>query len=168
MGPLVAGLSLGSPAFMHFRLQRKHDRMGERKGILMSFILRHVRRLSPSIVLVFLLHPFFTDVFPFEPPGHIQGDVFVMDGIGVQKFYEWVHPTKCRNARSHMGCLPHASLFRHTVVPTNFRIAATARSINTPKKMQGPAKVEPVLTPLPQSPLPALLTMPELPSQMDL
>lgn len=42
LGPLVAGLSLGSPAFMHFRLQRKHDRAGERKGILMSFILRHV------------------------------------------------------------------------------------------------------------------------------
>lgn len=82
MGPLVAGLSLGSPAFMHFRLQRKHDRVGERKGILMSFILRHVScpsTLSYNLpILIVRLG--------------IQGDVFVMDGIGVQKFYEWVPP----------------------------------------------------------------------------
>ncbi|KAF6760318.1 hypothetical protein DFP72DRAFT_843792 [Ephemerocybe angulata] len=38
---MAAGLSLGSPAFMHFRLQRKHDRERLQKGILMSFILRH-------------------------------------------------------------------------------------------------------------------------------
>ncbi|RXW21281.1 hypothetical protein EST38_g4567 [Candolleomyces aberdarensis] len=75
LGPLVAGLSLGSPAMMHFRLQKKHDKERQQRGILMSFTLRH-------------------------------GDVFVMDGLDVQKYYE------------------------HTVVPTNFRIAATARSIN--------------------------------------
>ncbi|KAF5321419.1 hypothetical protein D9619_001446 [Psilocybe cf. subviscida] len=74
LGPLVAGLSLGSPALMHFRIHARHDPQRERKGILLSVVLRH-------------------------------GDVLVMDGAGVQDFYE------------------------HTVVPNNFRIAATARQI---------------------------------------
>ncbi|KAF9004804.1 hypothetical protein BDQ17DRAFT_1354723 [Cyathus striatus] len=75
LGPLVAGLSLGSPALMHFRVREKYDANGESRSIVASFVLRH-------------------------------GDVLVMDGADVQTFYE------------------------HTVVPTNFRIAATARCIN--------------------------------------
>ncbi|KAH6913886.1 hypothetical protein BKA70DRAFT_1557921 [Coprinopsis sp. MPI-PUGE-AT-0042] len=75
LGPLVAGLSLGSPAFMHFKLMKKYSKNGDHKRILASFILRH-------------------------------GDVMVMEGAGVQEYYE------------------------HTVVPTNFRIAATARFIS--------------------------------------
>jgi len=43
LGPLVAGLSLGSPALIHFRLHAKHDPIGERRGILLSIVLRHVR-----------------------------------------------------------------------------------------------------------------------------
>ncbi|KAF9529247.1 hypothetical protein CPB83DRAFT_273364 [Crepidotus variabilis] len=74
LGPLVAGLSLGSPALMHFRLHRKYDPEYEQRGIQMTVVLRH-------------------------------GDILVMDGAGVQDFYE------------------------HTVVPNNFRIAATARQI---------------------------------------
>ncbi|TEB38335.1 hypothetical protein FA13DRAFT_1621066 [Coprinellus micaceus] len=97
----------------------------------------------------------------------MAGDVFVMDGIGVQKFYE------------------------HTVVPTNFRIAATARSINAPAPLtqainrskpighshvpSAPivsvkVKVEPppaiALTPL-ELVCGPMLTMPELASQSD-
>ncbi|PPQ76611.1 hypothetical protein CVT24_011328 [Panaeolus cyanescens] len=74
LGPLVAGLSMGAAAMMHFRLLSKHDPERLQRGIQLSFTLRH-------------------------------GDILVMDGAGVQKFYE------------------------HTVVPTNFRIAATARQI---------------------------------------
>ncbi|RDB24732.1 hypothetical protein Hypma_007651 [Hypsizygus marmoreus] len=81
LGPLVAGLSMGSPALMHFRVHHKHQRKEEieRKVIVMTFVLRH-------------------------------GDVLVMDGHGVQDYYE------------------------HTVVPTNFRIAATARRISPPHR----------------------------------
>ncbi|KAH9485559.1 hypothetical protein JR316_0002469 [Psilocybe cubensis] len=75
LGPVVAGLSLGSPALMHFRLLAKHDPERRKRGILLSIVLRH-------------------------------GDILVMDGNAVQNYYE------------------------HTVVPTNFRIAATARQIN--------------------------------------
>ncbi|KAF4620741.1 hypothetical protein D9613_000492 [Agrocybe pediades] len=75
LGPLVAGLSLGSPALMHFRLHSKFDPERQKRGILLSVVLRH-------------------------------GDILVMDGSAVQEYYE------------------------HTVVPTNFRIAATARQIN--------------------------------------
>ncbi|THV05004.1 hypothetical protein K435DRAFT_834976 [Dendrothele bispora CBS 962.96] len=74
LGPRVAGLSLGSPALMHFRSVEKQSP----RPIVLSIILRH-------------------------------GDVLVMDGAGVQASYE------------------------HTVVPANFRIAATARWI-TPRK----------------------------------
>ncbi|KJA27877.1 hypothetical protein HYPSUDRAFT_130554, partial [Hypholoma sublateritium FD-334 SS-4] len=74
LGPVVAGLSLGSPALMHFRLHPRFDPEREKRGILLSIVLRH-------------------------------GDILVMDGAGVQECYE------------------------HTVVPNNFRIAATARQI---------------------------------------
>ncbi|KXN90984.1 hypothetical protein AN958_03051 [Leucoagaricus sp. SymC.cos] len=75
LGPLVAGLSLGSPALMHFRPLARQIPEGVQRSIAISFVLRH-------------------------------GDVLAMDGAGVQQFYE------------------------HTVVPSNFRIAATARFIN--------------------------------------
>jgi len=76
LGPVVAGLSLGSPALMHFRLLAKYEPVGEQRQIAMSFVLRH-------------------------------GDILVMDGAQVQEYYE------------------------HTVIPSNFRIAATARFIYT-------------------------------------
>ncbi|KAF5370626.1 hypothetical protein D9758_001831 [Tetrapyrgos nigripes] len=71
LGPTVAGLSLGSPALMHFRSADKQSA----RSVVLSLVLRH-------------------------------GDVLVMDGDGVQKYYE------------------------HTVAPVNFRIAATARWID--------------------------------------
>lgn len=74
LGPFVAGLSLGAPAMMHFRLHAKHDPERKHKGSAISFILRH-------------------------------GDILVMDGADVQEYYE------------------------HTVIPSDFRIAATARFI---------------------------------------
>ena len=42
LGPLVAGLSLGSPALMHFRLLAKHTDSGSQRNIAISFVLRHV------------------------------------------------------------------------------------------------------------------------------
>jgi len=42
LGPLVAGLSLGSPALMHFRLLAKHTDPGSQRNIAISIILRHV------------------------------------------------------------------------------------------------------------------------------
>ncbi|KAF7305098.1 2OG-FeII-Oxy-2 domain-containing protein [Mycena kentingensis (nom. inval.)] len=74
LGPVVAGLSMGSPALMHFRLANKLVPSDMTRKISLSVVLRH-------------------------------GDVCVMEGTDVQNCYE------------------------HTVVPTNFRIAATARWI---------------------------------------
>ncbi|KAF8650406.1 hypothetical protein AX16_005213 [Volvariella volvacea WC 439] len=74
LGPVVAGLSLGSPAIMHFRPHIKYETDREHRNVVLSFVLRH-------------------------------GDILVMDGAQVQECYE------------------------HMVVPTNFRIAATARWI---------------------------------------
>lgn len=47
LGPMVAGLSLGAPALMHFRVRAKYqvDAQPERKAIDITFILRHVRLL---------------------------------------------------------------------------------------------------------------------------
>ncbi|KAJ7760653.1 hypothetical protein DFH07DRAFT_816306 [Mycena maculata] len=75
LGPVVAGLSMGSPALMYFRLLSKHAPKDQQRANAMTVVLRH-------------------------------GDVLVMEGAGVQDFYE------------------------HTVVPCNFRIAATARWIS--------------------------------------
>ncbi|KAJ6513520.1 hypothetical protein DFH09DRAFT_941340 [Mycena vulgaris] len=72
LGPVVAGLSMGSPALMHFRLLSKYAPRNEQRANAMTVVLRH-------------------------------GDVLVMEGAGVQDFYEYV--------------------------PCNFRIAATARWI---------------------------------------
>lgn len=75
LGPVIASLSLGSTAEMHFRLQSKYTVAEGHRKIAMTIILRH-------------------------------GDVLVMDGAGVQEYYE------------------------HAVVPKNFRIVATARLIS--------------------------------------
>ncbi|KAH9034181.1 hypothetical protein EDB84DRAFT_1595479 [Lactarius hengduanensis] len=82
LGPVVASLSLGSTAEMHFRLQSKYTVPGDRRKVAMSLILRH-------------------------------GDILVMEGAGVQKYYQ------------------------HTVVPKSFRIVATVRSIS-PENYNGP------------------------------
>ncbi|KAG7098843.1 hypothetical protein E1B28_000746 [Marasmius oreades] len=79
LGPTVAGLSLGSPALMHFR-RRGRGPSGKHESVL-TVVLRH-------------------------------GDVLVMHGNGVQKNYE------------------------HTVVPVDFRIAATARYIDPKRKLK--------------------------------
>ncbi|KAH9839293.1 uncharacterized protein C8Q71DRAFT_704302 [Rhodofomes roseus] len=77
LGPVIASLSLGSGAYMYFRLlgryTEKRGQGGDRNAL--TLYLRH-------------------------------GDIVVMEGADVQTFYE------------------------HTVVPVNFRIAATARSID--------------------------------------
>jgi len=75
LGPVVASLSLGSTAEMHFRLHAKYTVTEGHRKVAMSILLRH-------------------------------GDVLVMEGAGVQEYYE------------------------HTVVPKNFRIVATARFIS--------------------------------------
>ncbi|KAI0038640.1 hypothetical protein FA95DRAFT_1505273 [Auriscalpium vulgare] len=75
LGPVVASLSLGSVAYIHFRLHARYTRdLGNRK-IALTIALQH-------------------------------GDVLVMEGAGVQVYYE------------------------HTVVPMNFRMVATARYIS--------------------------------------
>lgn len=50
LGPLVAGLSLGSPALMHFRLRAKPDANKDCKSVAITFVLRHVSHsdLSPN------------------------------------------------------------------------------------------------------------------------
>jgi len=75
LGPVVASLSLGSLAEMHFRLNSKYTVPEGPRKVAMSLLLRH-------------------------------GDVLVMEGAGVQEYYE------------------------HAVVPKSFRIVATARSIS--------------------------------------
>ncbi|KAJ7905907.1 2OG-Fe(II) oxygenase superfamily-domain-containing protein [Mycena leptocephala] len=57
LGPVVAGLSMGSPALMHFRLLTKYVSRTEQRANAMTVVLRH-------------------------------GDVLVMEGAGVQDFYE--------------------------------------------------------------------------------
>ncbi|KAI6047159.1 hypothetical protein EDC04DRAFT_2557109 [Pisolithus marmoratus] len=74
LGPVVASLSLGAPAVMHFRHHTTAAGPNQPNEIVMSLNLRH-------------------------------GNVLVMEGHGVQIHLE------------------------HTVIPTNFRIAATARWI---------------------------------------
>lgn len=39
---MVAGLSLGAPAIMHFRLHTKHEPNPEERHFAMTVILRHV------------------------------------------------------------------------------------------------------------------------------
>lgn len=76
LGPIVASLSLGSAALMHFRLHA-------------SASAEHPKQSCPHALTLILRH----------------GDVLIMEGHDVQVYYE------------------------HTVVPMNFRIAATARCI---------------------------------------
>ena len=50
LGPLVAGLSLGAPAFMHFRrVPKTKEALDGQKGILLSFKLEHVSPFSPRL-----------------------------------------------------------------------------------------------------------------------
>ncbi|KAG1776986.1 hypothetical protein EV702DRAFT_1104717 [Suillus placidus] len=74
LGPVVASLSLGSAAFMHFRARATSKEAKHASSNALTLILRH-------------------------------GDVLIMEGDGIQQHYE------------------------HTVIPMNFRIAATARCI---------------------------------------
>ncbi|KIK91187.1 hypothetical protein PAXRUDRAFT_831057 [Paxillus rubicundulus Ve08.2h10] len=79
LGPIVASLSLGSAALMHFRQRvSAQDCQGPKPQ-------------CPTALTLVLRH----------------GDVLIMEGDGVQKSYE------------------------HTVIPMNFRIAATARCIGS-------------------------------------
>ena len=48
MGPIIASLSLGSTAEMHFRLHSKHNVEEGHRKIAMTIILRHVCYLIPS------------------------------------------------------------------------------------------------------------------------
>ena len=48
---MVAGLSLGSPALMHFRLNPKYVAKGEERGTDITFLLCHVR-------IIYLLRKF--------------------------------------------------------------------------------------------------------------
>ncbi|KZT66370.1 hypothetical protein DAEQUDRAFT_730349 [Daedalea quercina L-15889] len=77
LGPTIASLSLGSGAYMYFRLLGRYS---DKKG----------QGCDRNALTLYLRH----------------GDVVVMEGADTQTFYE------------------------HTVVPVNFRIAATARSID--------------------------------------
>ncbi|KAJ7116645.1 hypothetical protein C8R44DRAFT_880003 [Mycena epipterygia] len=71
LGPVIAGLSLGSPALMHFRPPEKPaDRHNRRTEL--SILLRHVSSYFPLVLV--------------NEPGE-QGDILVMDGVGVQKYY---------------------------------------------------------------------------------
>lgn len=74
LGPLVAGLSLGSPALMHFRLLARHIPQGVQRSVAVSFVLRHVS--NPYTFSALVDHAI------------SQGDILVMDGAGVQQFYE--------------------------------------------------------------------------------
>lgn len=74
LGPLVAGLSLGSPALMHFRLLARHTPQGVQRSVAVSFVLRHVS--DPFTFAALVDHAI------------SQGDILVMDGAGVQQFYE--------------------------------------------------------------------------------
>ena len=61
---------------MHFRLHSKYvDTEGHRK-VAMSILLRHVGAINVWTALYLLL--------PLIP----QGDVLVMEGAGVQEYYE--------------------------------------------------------------------------------
>jgi hypothetical protein len=42
LGPVVASLSLGAPALMHFRLLKKYEKSEKLRRIALSLVLRHV------------------------------------------------------------------------------------------------------------------------------
>lgn len=75
LGPIIAGLSLGSPALMHFRVHHRYLREEEidNKAIALTIILRHVSQTSDH-----RNYPVIT----------VQGDILVMDGAGIQVRYE--------------------------------------------------------------------------------
>ena len=60
---------------MHFRLHSRYLKADERRGNAITFVLRHVSKgLSDLMVLPILTLT--------------KGDILVMDGDGVQEFYE--------------------------------------------------------------------------------
>lgn len=96
---------------MHFRLLAKHDVDREKRGILLSIVLRHVRSLKYSSI---------DEILNFFTKGR-----YTCDGRrcrpGILRVS--IH-FQCNNFATELGVTS-----RHTVVPTNFRIAATARYI---------------------------------------
>ncbi|KAJ7486476.1 hypothetical protein FB451DRAFT_1026883 [Mycena latifolia] len=110
LGPVVAGLSMGSPALMHFRLLSKYTPRDEQRANAMTVVIRH-------------------------------GDVLVMEGAGVQDFYEYAEafPNFLGADLNDLtlGTLwyvlfslsSNVKILVGIQVPYNFRIAATARWI---------------------------------------
>ena len=76
LGPLVAGLSLGAPALMHFRIHHKYRQVVDPRfrKIAMTLVLRHVRSSSVHVEL--------------NINDEDKGDILVMDGADVQEYYE--------------------------------------------------------------------------------
>lgn len=69
---------------MHFRLRAKYDKNNDHKSIAITFVIRHVSR--------------FGSFLDYSSPYHkIQGDILVMDGAGVQEYYECVVIFGCSN-----------------------------------------------------------------------
>ncbi|CAK5269412.1 unnamed protein product [Mycena citricolor] len=96
LGPNVAGLSMGAPAVMHFQPTLRYaEHLKTLDGPGAKTKTKGVR----TCLSVVLKH----------------GDVCLMEGTGVQDFYQ------------------------HTVVPSNFRIAATARWIEPSHEIAGGA-----------------------------
>jgi hypothetical protein len=110
LGPVVASLSLGCVAEMYFRLHSKYNVSGGPRKVAMSLVLRHV---GGTIVT--------------------SNRIIYHDSAG-----------RCsRHGRSRRARVLRVSLIpfcsavlktvvsdRHAVIPKNFRIVATARSIS--------------------------------------
>lgn len=77
LGPTVASLSMGSTALMHFRRHVDMENPKAKSPYALSLILRHVS-VNKEVRVIHIL----TCTLRF------QGDVLVMDGDGVQKYYE--------------------------------------------------------------------------------
>jgi hypothetical protein len=106
LGEVVGSLSLGSPALMHFRpLSRFDERTKGGSRIVLTFLLRHVSATHTCDWLC-------TDSVP-------QGDIVIMQGKGVQTFYEYAV------LQGSVWYIQFMILRRHTVIPMNVRIAAT-------------------------------------------
>lgn len=77
LGPRVASLSLGSSAYMHFRVLKKYreDKSSGANQNVLTLFLRHVRHL-----------PCTSYDLPSTPS--TQGDILIMDGAAIQEYYE--------------------------------------------------------------------------------
>lgn len=107
MGPIIASLSLGSAAEMHFRLHSKYVDAEAPRKIALSLLLKHVCSSNPQI------EPYLAD-----SPGRCLGH-----GRSQCARVLRVSPPKLDST-----LLNHRD--RHAVVPKNFRIVATARFIS--------------------------------------